>query len=266
MVNYELKYGVGEVAKFLEVEKQTVKSIAYHFKEYLNSNANPEKGQNRIFTVEDICTIGYVCRYWEEEPDFESIKYGLNSNEQFEYPYSELATQIKPIFREFSDELIGKKVWMIEGMAGFSNKLTLAKSYKKAGDLLIEIGIEDETERDIIYPAIYNYRHATELYLKSLISKEKETHDLKLLYEIVKELLVKKNKVGIPKWFENLIFAFNDFDPGGITLRYASPIVKDEIFIELIHIKKLMNWFDESIERIFEFENSNRGFNRKNNQ
>lgn len=250
MINYELKYGVAEVAKILEVEKQVIKNMAFHFKEYLNPNANPEKGEVRKFAVEDICTLEYVNMYWEDEPDFVFIRYGLNSNEQFEYPYSELATIAKPIFREFSDELIDSNVWMIGGMAECSDKLILAKSYKKAGDSLIDIGIEDETERDIIYPAIYNYRHATELYLKSLIAKEKETHDLKKLYEIVKELLINEIRVNPPKWFENLILAFDDFDPYGTTFRYAIPIGKDEMFIDLIHIKKLMNWFDESIERI----------------
>jgi hypothetical protein len=250
MVNYELKYGVSEVAKILEIGKQEIKDMAYHFKEYLNPNANPEKGIEREFTVEDICTLGYIYMYWEGNPDFENIRYGLNSNDQFEYPYSELATQAKPIFREFSDELLGGKVWMIGGMAEHSDLLTLAKSYKKAGDLLIDIGIDDYTIREIIYPVIFNYRHATELYLKSLIQKEKETHDLLKLYKIVKDILVKEIGVKPPNWFENIILAFNDFDPFGVTFRYAVPIGKDEIFIDLVHIKKLMNWFDESIERI----------------
>ncbi|MEM6316142.1 MAG: hypothetical protein AAF960_00645 [Bacteroidota bacterium] len=250
MLNYELKYRVAEVARILEIETQVIKSMAYHFKEYLNPNANPEIGKIRVFTIEDICTLGYIYMYWEEEPDFENIRYGLNSNEQFEYPYSELATKAKPIFREFADELMGTNVWMIGGMAECSDKLTLAKSYRKAGDFLIKIGIDDETERYIIYPAIYNYRHATELYLKSLIKKEKQTHDLKQLYGIIKEILTKKMGVNPPKWFENLILAFDDFDPNGITFRYAIPIGKDEMFIDLIHIKKLMSWFDESIEII----------------
>ena len=33
MVNYELKYGVAEVAKILEIEKKVIKNMAYHFKE-----------------------------------------------------------------------------------------------------------------------------------------------------------------------------------------------------------------------------------------
>ena len=251
MINYEIKYGVADVAKILAIEKQVIKNMAYHFKEYLNSNANPEKGKVREFTIKDICTLGYVYMYWEEDPDFENIRYGLNSNEQFKYPYSELFTEAKPIFREFSDELINSNFWMIGGLVENTDKLILAKSYKKAGDSLINMGI-DEEEIDVIYPAIYNYRHATELYIKSLIKKEKETHDLKLLYGIIKEILIKKIGVKPPKWFENLIFAFHDFDPYGITFRYAIPIGKDEMFIDLVHIKKLMDWFDESIEKISE--------------
>ncbi|MFK7749287.1 MAG: hypothetical protein AB8B65_12900 [Kordia sp.] len=250
MMNYKLKYGVAEVAKMLEIEKQVIKEMSYHFREYLNPNANPEKGTIREFTVNDIYALSYIYMYWEEEPDYKNISYGLNSYEHFEYPYSEISTEAKPIFREFSNELIDTNVWMIGGMAECSDILMLAKSYKKAGDLLINIGIEDETERGIIYPVIYNYRHATELYLKSLIKKEKETHNLKLLYEIVRELLVKKVKVDPSKWFENLILAFDDFDPYGTTFRYAVPIKKDEMFIDLVHIKKLMSWFDESIVRI----------------
>jgi len=251
MVNYNLKYKVSDVAKILHIDKQDVKKMAYHSRDYLNPMANPEKGKEREFTVEDICTLGYVYMSWEEEPDIEHIKYGLNANEQFDYPYSELATQATPIFKEFSDEFIGANVWMIGGMGDY-DLLALAKSYKKAGDLLIDIGIDDETNREIIYPAIYNYRHATELYLKSLIRKKKETHDLLILYEIVKNILVKDLGIKPPKWFENIIFAYNDFDPFGVNFRYAIPIGKDEIFIDLIHIKKMMNWFDEAIERISE--------------
>lgn len=189
MINYDLKYGVADVAKLLEIEKKIIKEMAYHFKEYLNVNANPKYGKKREFTLEDICTLSYVYMYWEDEPDFENIRYGLNANGQFEYPFSRIMTEATPIFREFSDELIDSNVWMIGGMAVCKDKLLLAKSYKKAGDLLIQIGINDEYERDIIYPAIYNYRHATELYLKSLIKEENVTHDLKKLFEIVNESL-----------------------------------------------------------------------------
>ena len=188
--------------------------------------------------------------YWEDDPDIENIEYGLNSNDQFEQPYSELATQATPIFRDFSEELIGGKVWVIGGTAEYSDILTLAESYKKAADLLVDTAIKDDTNREIIYPAIYNYRHATELYLKALSPINKETHDLLKLYGKVKEILKQEFDTIPPKWFENIIIAFNDFDPYGTTFRYGIPLGKDEMFIDLIHIKKVMSWFSESIRRI----------------
>ena len=250
MINYELKFRVSEVAKILEVEKRLVKDWAYHFSEYMNPNANPQKGIEREFTIEDICTFGYISMYWEDNPDFEYIKYGLNSNEQFDYPLNELATQVTPIFREFSNEMLGGKICMIGGIADNHDLLSLADSYKLAGDTLINLGIEDDEKTEIIYPAIYNYRHATELFLKAILPKYDEIHNLITLFDKFKTFLLDKFNVSPPKWFENIIIAFDEFDPGGLTFRYGVKINKDEMLIDLIHIKKLMNWFAESIHKI----------------
>ena len=75
------------MAELLSVDKKTIKDWAYHFSDYLSSNANPVKGLTREFTVDDLCTFGYISMYWEDSPDIDNIKYGLNSNSQFEYPY-----------------------------------------------------------------------------------------------------------------------------------------------------------------------------------
>lgn len=256
MINYEMKFGVSEVAKILKVDKKLIHKWAYHFSDYLNPKANPGKGIEKEFTADDLCTLGYVMMYWEETPDFENIKYGLNGNDQYEFPYNDLATEATPIFREFSDELLGGKVWMIGGMAGIADLISLADSYKLAGDYLIDIGINDE-EKDIIYPSIYNYRHATELYLKSVIPNfrsifpnDGNIHSLQMLYNELKIQLKDKFNTVPPKWFENIVIAFNDFDSNGTTFRYGEWIDKDEMFIDLIHIKKLMNWFSESIHKI----------------
>ncbi|MGJ8736338.1 hypothetical protein [Zobellia laminariae] len=249
MINYEQKYSVSEIAKILETNKLQLKKWTYHFKEYLSPNANPEKGIKREFTIEDVSTLGYISMYWEEEPDFENIKYGLNSNEQFESPYNKLAIETIPIFRQFSKDLIGGKVWTIGGITEINDKLSLADSYKFAGDSLVNIGIENVEIREIIYPTIYNYRHATELYLKVILPNE-TGHDLKKLYNKVKILLKNKFDVIPPKWFENIINAFHDFDPGGTTFRYGIKIDNDEMFIDLIHLQKMMKWFSESIHQI----------------
>lgn len=250
MINYELKYKVSEISKILKVEKKLVKDWAYDFAEYLNPKANPEKGKEREFTTNDICALGYISFYWEENPDLESIKYGLNGGDQFEYPFSELATAATPIFREYSEEILTQNVWMIGGMVEKQNVLDLANSYKQAGDILVDIGINDENNKELIYPAIYNYRHSTELYLKAILTKYKKTHKLKTLYSNFKILIKENYQEEIPIWFENIILVFDEFDPEGTYLRYGNGSYNDEIFINLAHIKLQMDWFSNSINRI----------------
>ena len=52
------------------------------------------------------------------------------------------------------------------------------------------------------------------------------------------------------RWFENIIVVFDDFYPGGTTFRYDIEINKDEMIIDLHHIKKLMSRFAELIHKI----------------
>ncbi|MCD4684261.1 MAG: hypothetical protein K8R86_13335, partial [Bacteroidales bacterium] len=85
---------------------------------------------------------------------------------------------------------------------------------------------------------------------KAILPKYDEIHNLITLFDKFKTFLLDKFNVSPPKWFENIIIAFDEFDPGGLTFRYGVKINKDEMLIDLIHIKKLMNWFAESIHKI----------------
>ncbi len=250
MVNYGLKYKVSDISKILKVEKRLVKDWTYHFADYLNPGANPEKGKEREFTNDDICTFTYISFYWEEDPDLESIKYGLNGGDQFEHPFNKLAAEAMPIFREYSEEIPSQNVWMIGGMVENQDILSLANSYKKSGDILVNIGVNDETNKELIYPAIYNYRHSIELYLKAILPKYKKKHSLKPLYFEFKKLLNENYQEEIPQWFKNIIFVFDEFDPRGTNFRYGNKSYKDELFINLSHIKLQMDWFSKSMNKI----------------
>jgi hypothetical protein len=115
----------------------------------------------------------------------------------------------------------------------------------------------DNYNIEFVNPAIYNYRHALELYLKHILIRkinslpnEGKIHNLTVLYSEFKELLSESFKVTLPRWFENIILAFVDFDPTGTTFRYGTSIKSDEMFIDLYHIKKMMTWFAESIHNV----------------
>lgn len=250
MINYGVKYKVSEISKILKVEKKLVKDWTYHFAEYLNPKASPEKGKEPEFTAKDICTLGYVSHCWEENPDFENIKYGLNGGEQFEYPFAELATEAIPIFREYANEILTRNIWMIGGMVANTDILSLADSYKTAGDILIDVGLKDEQNKELIYPAIFNYRHSTELYLKAVLPHYKNTHKLKDLYSDFMILMKEKFNEDIPTWFENIVISFDEFDPNGTSFRYGDAVYRDELFIDLVHLKKMMDCLTISMSKI----------------
>lgn len=60
MSNYSLRYSVADLTRIFSVDRDTIKTIAYHFSEYLNADANPPKGAAREFHLEDIRIIGYI--------------------------------------------------------------------------------------------------------------------------------------------------------------------------------------------------------------
>jgi hypothetical protein len=85
--------------------------------------------------VEDVIVFAYVSNHWEEEPDFESIKMGLNAKEHYEYPYNELATVLTPIFRDIPHDIEERSASaaLVVALSEFTDLYFIANSYKNAG-------------------------------------------------------------------------------------------------------------------------------------
>jgi hypothetical protein len=134
MKNFEMKFSVSEAARLLEVERELIKKWAYHFREYLSSRANPQKGSPREFCDMDLRKLAYISMYWEDEPDLESIKIGLNMEDYHEDIYNNFITKVTPLFRDLPEEL--NEDWrhgaIIGGMGELSDLFSLADSYKMA--------------------------------------------------------------------------------------------------------------------------------------
>lgn len=256
-----MRLGVSEIARILEIDRQLVKQWAFHFKEYLSVYASPSKETPRQFTLEDLRVLIYVHEYWEDDPDFESIRIGLNCGEHLDSSYYEdILTSVLPIFQEPPEEL--DETWrhgsLLGGMCGdIVDPFTLADSYKLASDILIESALSSGEPYELLYPVIYNYRHATELYLKAILLPTQKNHNLKALFQDLRELLAQKYSVVIPSWFENVILAFDDFDPSSTTFRYGDTGVfshstrnRGEFWIDLHHLKRLMAWVTIAFQRI----------------
>jgi len=250
MPNYTLKFGTSEVAQMLQVHREVVKTWAYKFSEYLAPRANPPKGQVREFSLDDIRVFAYVSFYWEDDPDIENIRYGLNSRSHYEYPYNEFIFEATPLFRELPEDIDENwKGVVFGGEFELGDTFTIADSYKLAGDKLVDVAYKNDEERELFCPAIYNYRHATELYLKAIVGKQK-SHDLLWFLGKLKALLKAEFNAITPEWFDNVIKVFNDFDPYGIAFRYGDISCGDYMYVDMLHVKRLMHLVAESFKTI----------------
>ena len=253
MPNYEMKYAVADVAKIFQVEKKVVKDWAYYFSDYLNPLANPPKGTERIFSIEDIRILAYVFYYWDDKPDIENIKMELNSNNHFDNELIDnLMIEITPFFINPPDNI--DETWkhgvLFSGLAQYADTFYLANSYKLAGDKLIDVALKDEMNWELFCPAVYSYRHATELYMKAITGCYKQSHNLNSLFEKLQELLQSEYSTPIPDWVKNIISTFDDFDPGGTTFRYGGSLNKEDVFIDFVQLKTLMGWMTQSFHNI----------------
>lgn len=165
-----MKMGVSEVARILNIDRDFVKKWAFHFKEHLDPDATPPKGTPRQFTAEDLQVFAYVSEYWEDEPDFENIEAGLCRGDHRKEPYDDILTLVTPIFQELPEDL--DETWrhgsLVGGICdGAFDTFALADSYKLAGDTLVDAVPSSAEAYELVFPIIYNYRHATELVGKA---------------------------------------------------------------------------------------------------
>ncbi len=251
MINYSMKYEVSETARLLSVRREKVINWAHTFSSYISKGANPEKGEVRYFNINDIRAFALISFYWDENPDIENIKYLLNSNCQFDdYFIDNFITGIVPLFISMPENIDeSSKGVVFGGEFELNDIFSTAESFKLAGDKLVDIAHANLQVDELFQPTIYNYRHATELYIKSIIGVE-ISHDLIILLGKLKELLKNDFNTIPPKWFENIIEAFNYADPYGTAFRYSITIPNEELYADMTHIKVLMGWLSDSFKRI----------------
>lgn len=250
--NYSMRFEPSEVGRLFSVSRVEVKKWAFIFQDYLQPAANPASGLVRTFTANDLLVFNYVNYYWESDPDIEAIKVGLNAQDHLDQPFIDIITQVTPLFRDFPEgadheTLKGFVLW---GLAD-SDFFQLADSYKLAGDILVDNALKMGNEVELSYPTIYNYRHATELYLKATVGKpEKNCHELKPLRDKFNILLKTKYGLELPLWLENIFQVFDDFDRNSTTFRYPGRYLSDEVLVDIVHVKTLMAWMSLLFDRV----------------
>lgn len=250
MPKYENKYGVIEVAKLLSSDRDTIKTIAWHFKDYLSKEANPEKGISRFFCLDDVLVLQYAVFFWSDDPDIEDIQIGLNREDHLEESYTNIISQIVPIFREVEDKDMGTEIPMLGAVDGWQSFHELADSYRIAGDYLVDKAYDKNETRELLYPILFNYRHSVELFLKSVVMDGEAIHELDKIYNKFKATIEDKFNEQTPKWLDDLIYVLNEFDHKSMTFRYGEEIPYIEFVAELGLFKEKMSWLAEAHYKI----------------
>lgn len=80
--------------------------------------------------------------------------------------------------------------------------------------------------------------------------KEKIGHNLLKAASVFETKVREEFGEELPDWFKNVVRAFDDFDRKGETFRYGKLQVKDEMLVDLTHLRDKMTWFAEIFDRI----------------
>jgi hypothetical protein len=240
---------VSQTARVLEVKPQKVKTWAWIFKEQLSQDSNPAKGCSRSFTDSDVLSLIYVAMYWEENPDIESIKIGLNQGDHYNDEYLKFLYQCTPILQEPPEDL--DETWrhgiLLNG-GSVNEYLELARNYKQSAEALLKAALESGEPREWGYPVLFTYRHSLELYLKIIGGITEFKHSLKSCVVQIEKRYGQRIGSPIREW----IIEFDSIDPIGTAFRYAddqaSTLRYAEIWVDFVQLKFAMGRVFEMLD------------------
>lgn len=142
---------------------------------------------------------------------------------------------------------------LVGGMAdpAYGERLAVARSFKQAGDMVLEVAIRRDATHEVIYPVLFTYRHAVELYLKAIVPGRFD-HDLLRLIDEFAGAVEEKLGRTVPSAVLDRLREFHDVDPGSTTFRYAdqpmrfaSGRITSEAWVDLRHQAAVMSGLDE---------------------
>jgi hypothetical protein len=243
--------GVSQTARILGVNVQQLKTWAWLFKEHLTLGANPAKGSARAFTDSDVLALIHIAMHWEDQPDIEAIRAGLNGEDHLEVDeYREILHRNTPILQEPPDDL--DETWrhgiLLNGGA-VNGYLKLARNYKQSADALLDLALKSGEAPDPAYPVLFAYRHSLELYLKLIGEIGELTHSLKGCIRLVEKRHGQRIGSPIREW----IIEFDNIDPRGSAFRYADDqadtLKYAEYWVDFVQLKVAMKEVFERLDQ-----------------
>ena len=143
---------------------------------------------------------------------------------------------------------------LVGGMATVADDLEIARSYAEAASLLVSRAIADRDELRFLYPTLFLYRHALELYLKLVVDPKRLNHNLLPLIEQFDVFIFQRYGARIPKALLEDLLELAKIDPNGEAFRYSRDrnkmprILPGENWVSLGELRHLMERFFHGVE------------------
>ncbi len=118
-----------------------------------------------------------------------------------------------------------------------------ARAYKLAADELLKQALGRLEPHEVDYPILFLYRHCIELYLKTLLTKPPEHHDLGELIKLLEQQY--GGKLG--GWVLDRLHDFHRIDVRSDLFRYPQ-FVPGELWIDFHQLQEVMNRLIELFE------------------
>jgi hypothetical protein len=240
---------ISEIAGALGVERDQVEKWSILFDEYLSERAKPTSGQRRRFSDLDFLVLAYVSSLWEDEPDLEHIKIGLNQEGYLDEKFYEFLYLNSPILQEPPEDL--DETWRhgVLWVGGHGQELfELARNYRYVAEKMLNQALQDDEARHWLCPVLFAYRHTLELYLKTIGDINEHTHSLAKCVALVEKLHSEKLPPRAKGWIDEL----DKIDPHpGTTFRYEDDQKQQdyaEYWVDLRQFKFAMGQVFEMID------------------
>jgi hypothetical protein len=241
---------ISEMARALGVERDQVEKWAVLFDEYLSEQANPTSGQSRCFFDLDFLVFAYVSALWEDEPDLEHIKIGLNREDYLDERFHGYLYLNSPILQEPPEDL--DETWRhgVLWVGGHGQeRFELARNYRYVAEKMLDQALKNDEARHWLCPVLFAYRHTLELYLKTIGNIDEHTHSLAKCAALVEKRHGEKFHPRAKGWIEEL----DKIDPHpGTTFRYEGDQKQQdyaEYWVDLHQFKFAMSQVFEMIDR-----------------
>ena len=110
---------------------------------------------------------------------------------------------------------------MVGGLGWLTQQQDIARSYRCAATTLIEKALDERLSWEIVYPALFLYRHAIEITLKVMFPNSPKQHSLVEMIEQVDQQVRTVLCPAEADWVRSRLEEFAEIDPRSTAFRYA---------------------------------------------